>query len=153
MTSPNSQGVEPVYHYLNDEFVSGAAGKSFETLDPRTNKPITTVAEGFAEDIDRAVASAKRAFREGEWHKASAEERANWLLRVAESVEANAEEFANLETLDTGIPIRQTRVQIKRAAENFRFFAEVVTHLSESLFPVGDSFLNYTERKPVGVAD
>ncbi|MGI0084917.1 MAG: aldehyde dehydrogenase family protein, partial [Nitrososphaerales archaeon] len=144
--------IEPVYHYVNDEFVSGMAGKSFETLDPRTNKPITSVAEGFAEDIDRAVTSAKRAFREGAWAKASAQERASWLVRVADGIEANSEEFASLETLDTGIPIKQTRGQMKRAAENFRFFAGVTTQLIESAFPVGDSFLNYTERRPVGVA-
>jgi 5-carboxymethyl-2-hydroxymuconic-semialdehyde dehydrogenase len=144
--------IAPVLHYIDGRFVPGKAGKTFQTVNPANNEPITSVAEGFSEDIDEAVRSARRAFREGAWHGIDADHRAEWLEKIAEGIEKNAEEFAKLETLDTGIPIRQTRGQMQRAAENFRFFAGLVTKLTEPAFPVGSTFLNYTERKPVGVA-
>jgi 5-carboxymethyl-2-hydroxymuconic-semialdehyde dehydrogenase len=148
----NNNKLEPLLHYIEGKFVPGKRGKIFETINPATNEPVTTVAEGFEEDIDLAVRSARRAFREGPWHEISAEKRSEWLLKVADGIERESEEFARLETLDTGIPIMQTRGQMRRAAENFRFFAGMVTKLTERAFPVGSTFLNYTERRPVGVA-
>lgn len=141
-----------IRHFIGGKFVEGRKGKSFDDLNPADNSVICRVSEGFSEDVDAAVTSARKAFIQGEWHDMLPSDRANVLVAVAEKIEERADEFAEAETLDTGIPIRQTRGQMKRAAQNFRFFASVVPGLTGELFPVGDRFLNYTERKPVGVA-
>lgn len=154
-TTPDSQGAirtEPVFHYINGKFQPGQAGRSFETLNPATNQPLTTVAEGLVEDIDLAVSAARRAFDEGPWPRLSAAERARILMRIADAVEAHADEVAQLEVHDVGMPITQARGQAARTAENFRFYARVIQDLTGETYPVGQSFLNYTVRKPVGVA-
>lgn len=141
-----------IRHFIGGRFVEGKRGRSFDDINPADNSVLCRVSEGFSEDIDAAVASAKKAFSAGKWHEMPSSDRSNVLVAVAEQIEERAEEFAKAETLDTGIPIKQTRGQMKRAAGNFRFFASMLEELRGDLFPVGDSFLNYTERKPVGVA-
>lgn len=140
-----------IKHYINGKFVTGQAGKYFEDLNPSDNSTICRVAEGLKEDVDLAVAAALKAFREG-WGSTDATERANILEEVAERIREKKEELAAAETLDTGIPIRQTRSQVERAAENFTFFAHEIERLEGRSFPFRGEFLNYTVRKPVGVA-
>ncbi|MBV9228730.1 MAG: 5-carboxymethyl-2-hydroxymuconate semialdehyde dehydrogenase [Chloroflexi bacterium] len=143
---------KPVFHYINGQFQPGQASRTFETLNPATNRPLATVAEGLAEDIDLAVRAARRAFDEGPWPRLSASERAYMLTRLADAVEAHADEIAQLEVHDVGMPITQARSQAARTAENFRFYARIFQNLTGEAYQVGQSFLNYTVRKPVGVA-
>lgn len=150
--SPHQAMVKPVFHHINGQFQEGRAGRSFPTIDPATNRAITQVAEGLAEDIDSAVQAARCAFDEGPWPRMSSDERATYLNRIADAIEAHAEEIVLLECLDTGMPITQARGQTARAAENFRFFAHVITTIAGESYQVGERFLNYTIRKPVGVA-
>ena len=147
----NAPRIEPVLHYINGRFQLGKAGRSFETLNPATNQAITTVAEGLAEDIDEAVSAARRAFDQ-KWSHTTAMERAQFLTHIADAIEAHADEIAHLEVIDVGMPITQARSQAARTAENFRFYARVVQGLSGDAYQVGNAFLNYTIRKPVGVA-
>jgi 5-carboxymethyl-2-hydroxymuconic-semialdehyde dehydrogenase len=144
--------VEPVLHYINGQFRPGRAGRSFETLNPATNRSLTTVAEGLAEDIDDAVHAARAAFDKGPWPRMSTAERAHFLMRIADTIEAHADEIALLEVHDVGMPITQARSQAARTAENFRFYARVIHNLAGEAYQVGQAFLNYTVRKPVGVA-
>jgi len=145
--------VETARHFINGEFTDAAGGGSFPTLNPATNQPITSVAAGTVEDIDRAVRAARAAFDHGPWPRMAPAERARALLRIAEGIDARVEEIARLECLDTGIPCSQIRHgQIPRAAENFRFFAQMATTVPNETFPVEGSFLNYTIRVPAGVA-
>lgn len=144
--------VEPPLHYIGGEFVPGRAGKTFPALNPATNEVITEAAEGFAEDIDAAVKAARRAFDEGPWPKMLPAERAEYLNRIADGIEAAADEIVYLEVLDTGMPITQAKGQAARAANNFRYFANLITELGGRSYPVGRNFLNYTFRKPAGVA-
>lgn len=145
--------VAPGRHFINGEFVEGVAGRTFETLNPATNRPITSVAEGTAEDVDRAVRAARAAFDDGPWPRMPAEARAAVLRRVATQIDARVDEIAQTESRDTGIPIGQIhRGQIPRAAENFRFFADMATRLSGDVYPVEGAFHNYTVHMPVGVA-
>lgn len=142
-----------IRHFIGGEFTGGAEGRTFATLNPATNAPLAEVAAGGAEDVDRAVRAARAAFDEGSWPHLPAAERARLLHRVAELIDRRADEIARLETQDTGIPLRQVRSgQIPRAAENFRFFAEMATRITGESFPVGGTFVNYTLRQPVGVA-
>lgn len=150
--SPASVRVGPQQHYIAGTFQPGLEGRTFETLNPSTNEPIAEVAEGLAADVDLAVSAARRAFDEGPWPRLTPEERARVLRRIAESIRESADEFVGLEILDIGMPIGQMRGLAARAAENFDYFAGVITELTGTAYQVGDDFLNYTIHKPVGVA-
>jgi 5-carboxymethyl-2-hydroxymuconic-semialdehyde dehydrogenase len=148
----NIPDVGPVLHYINGQFRPGRADRSFETLNPATNQPLATIAEGLAEDIDDAVHAARTAFDTGPWPRMLVAERAHFLMRIADAIEAHADEIARLEVYDVGMPITQARSQAARTAENFRFYARMVQGLAGESYQVGQAFLNYTVRKPVGVA-
>ena len=93
---------------IDGKWVDAASGKRFETHNPATGELLATVAEGDAEDINRAVAAARRAF-EGPWSKVKPFERQALLLKLADLVEKNFEELSQLDTLDMGAPISRTR--------------------------------------------
>lgn len=151
--TPNPAAVRTVRHFIAGEFADAADERTFETLTPSTNDVFASVSAGTARDVDRAVRAARRAFDEGPWPRLPAAERAKALQRVADLIERRVDEIARVEAFDTGIPIRQVRSgQIPRAADNFRFFAEMATRITGESYPVGTAFLNYTERQPVGVA-
>jgi 5-carboxymethyl-2-hydroxymuconic-semialdehyde dehydrogenase len=138
-------------HHIDGEAVGSLGGGTFLVLEPATNKPYATCAAGQASDVDRAVASARRAFAGG-WSGLAARARARILNRVADAIEARDGRLAELEAFDTGLPITQARGQAHRAAENFRFFADLIVGLHEDAFRVGTDQLNYVLRTPVGVA-
>jgi len=145
--------VRTVRHFIDGEFVDSEAGRTFQSLNPATNTPIAEVAAGSAEDVDRAVRAARRAFDEGPWPRMRAADRARALQRIADIIERRVEEISLAECVDTGIPYTQVRQgQIPRAAENFRFFAEMATHVPHEAFPVEGAFVNYVQRVPAGVA-
>jgi 5-carboxymethyl-2-hydroxymuconic-semialdehyde dehydrogenase len=124
----------------------------FETVNPTTGEVIAEVADGRAADVDAAVAAARRAFEEGPWPRMKASERAAALRRVATVLRDRAGELIEQEVLDIGMPIAQMGGLAARAAENFDYYAGVITELHGRSFQVGDEFINYTVRKPVGVA-
>ncbi|MGA8943314.1 MAG: 5-carboxymethyl-2-hydroxymuconate semialdehyde dehydrogenase [Thermoactinomyces sp.] len=145
--------LDNVLHYINGQFVEGVAGKSFANLNPATNEVVNKVAEGFAEDVDLAVAAAREAFDHGPWRTMSVKKRLEYIVRIADLIDENAEEISELESLDTGLPISQTRKQAARAAENFRFYAQMVnSRLVGEAYQVENAFVNYTIYKPLGVA-
>ena len=111
-------------HFIGGALVPSADGATFEVADPVTNQPYATVAAGAAEDINRAVAAATIAFRDGPWPDLPGRERARILNKIADGIEGRAARIAELETFDTGLPVTQARGQAARAAENFRFFAD-----------------------------
>ncbi|WP_407177109.1 aldehyde dehydrogenase family protein [Bradyrhizobium sp. STM 3562] len=137
---------------IDGKWVDAASGKRFETLNPATGELLATVAEGDAEDINRAVAAARRAF-EGPWSKVKPFERQNLLLKLAELVEKNFEELSQLDTLDMGAPISRTRGNKLRVLGMLRYYAGQATSLHgetiENSLP-GEIF-SYTLKEPVGV--
>ncbi len=141
-------------HFIDGDFSDSVSGETFETIDPATNEPLARVSRGGAEDVDRAVRAARRAFDEGPWPRMSARERRRYLERVGELIEQHADELAVIECLDTGQVLKIIRGgQIPRAAQNFYYFAELATSAMDGhTYPVDDTFLNYTVRVPVGVA-
>ncbi|MHA7262126.1 5-carboxymethyl-2-hydroxymuconate semialdehyde dehydrogenase [Arthrobacter sp. TMN-37] len=161
MTTPSSTATEQfvpeglpssIRHYINGEFVDSAGGETFDVLDPVLNTTYATAAAGQKEDIDRAVAAAREAFLNGPWPRMKPRERARVLNRIADAVEAQEARLAELETFDTGLPITQARGQALRAAENFRFFADLIVAQFDDAMKVPGSQLNYVNRKPIGVA-
>jgi 5-carboxymethyl-2-hydroxymuconic-semialdehyde dehydrogenase len=139
-------------HYIGGELVDSVSGKTFDVLDPVSNTPYVTAAAGQAEDVDRAVAAARRAFTDGPWPRMLPRARARVLNEIADAVEAQDARLAELETFDTGLPITQSLGQARRAAENFRFFADLVVAQADDTYQVPGRQVNYVHRKPVGVA-
>ena len=138
-------------HFIGGTHVPSATGATFEVADPVTNQPYATVAAGGPEDIKSAVAAARNAFTDGPWPDATARDRARILNKIADGIEARAARIAALETFDTGLPVTQARGQAARAAENFRFFADLTVTLHEDAFRSSGQ-LGYVIRKPAGVA-
>ena len=141
-----------IQHYINGKFVDSVSGKTFDVLDPVSNNNYATAAAGQAEDIDLAVAAARQAFTTGPWPKMKPRERARVLNRIADAVEAQESRLAELETFDTGLPITQAKGQALRAAENFRFFADLIVAQFDDAMKVPGAQINYVNRKPIGVA-
>ncbi len=139
-------------HFIGGAHVPSADGATFEVADPVTNQPYAAVAAGGPDDVGRAVASASQAFTEGPWPRLPARERARVLNGIADAIEARAGRIAELETFDTGLPVTQARGQAARAAENFRFFADMAVTLHEEAFRTGQTQFGYVIRKPAGVA-
>jgi 5-carboxymethyl-2-hydroxymuconic-semialdehyde dehydrogenase len=142
----------PQHHLIDGRLRPSLGGETFTTLNPATNSFLAEVADGRAADIDAAVSAARRAFDEGAWPRLSAEDRASALRQIATTLREHAEELIDLEVRDIGMPIAQMHGLAARAAQNFDYYANVVTELHGRSFQVGDQFLNYTVYKPVGVA-
>ncbi|MDO5051577.1 MAG: 5-carboxymethyl-2-hydroxymuconate semialdehyde dehydrogenase [Pseudoclavibacter sp.] len=151
-TTPPEGVPTEIRHYIDGEFVDALSGETFPVLNPSTNEDYAVAASGDAADVDRAVAAADRAFREGPWPRMRARERARVLNRIADAVEAQDERLAAIESWDTGLPITQAKGQAQRAAENFRFFADLVVAQHDNAFKVPGRQINYVNRKPKGVA-
>ena len=152
MTGPPPGLPGKLEHFIAGQPAGSADGGTFEVADPVSNQPYATVAAGGAEDVDRAVAAAATAFTAGPWPDLPARARATILNRIADGIEARAVRIAELETFDTGLPITQARGQAARAAENFRFFADMAVTLHEDAFRSGTSQFGYVIRRPAGVA-
>jgi len=96
---------------INGKWVDAASGKTFPTFNPATGEVLAHVAEGDREDIDRAVKAARAAFETGPWSKLTASERGRLIWKLADLLEENLEEFATLETLDNGKPLKVARAR------------------------------------------
>jgi acyl-CoA reductase-like NAD-dependent aldehyde dehydrogenase len=137
---------------IDGKWVDAASGKTFETLDPATGTVLARVAEGDAEDVDRAVRAARRAFDAGPWTRMAPAARQKILLKVADLIDANGLELAQLETLDNGKALTESQhVDIPSAAETFRYYAGWVNKLAGDTNPTDPSFFQFTLREPVGV--
>jgi acyl-CoA reductase-like NAD-dependent aldehyde dehydrogenase len=137
--------------YIDGEFTDGLAGRTIDVINPADGTVLAAVAEAGAEDVDRAVAAAQRAFPG--WAARPAAERGRLLLSLADAIEAHAEELARLESLDTGHPIRDTTVlDVPRTAATFRYFGGMADKHEGSVVPVEQGFLNYVRPEPIGVA-
>ena len=139
-------------HFIDGQWVDSIGGETFDVLDPVSNQNYATCAAGQKADIDRAVAAAKQAFDSGPWPRLKPRDRFRILNRIADLVEERDARLAELETFDTGLPITQALGQAQRAAENFRFFADLIVAQADDAYKVPGTQLNYVNRKPVGVA-
>lgn len=142
----------PIRHqlFIDGKFVDAADGQTLASLNPHDNTPIAEVAMAGKEDVDRAVRAAEKAFPA--WSRMAAMDRGRILLKLADLILENAEELARLETLDTGHPIRDTRMlDVPRTAGCYRYFGGMADKFQGEQIPVEAGFLNYTLREPVGV--
>ncbi|NBR99647.1 MAG: aldehyde dehydrogenase family protein, partial [Actinobacteria bacterium] len=136
--------------FINGEFVDAIGGHRLPVVNPHDGSLITEIAEGRQADIDLAVAAAKAAFPK--WKAVAAAERGRLLLKLADALEANSEEFAQLESLNTGHPIKDSRfLDVPRTAACFRYFGGMADKIQGDVMPVEPGFLNYVVREPLGV--
>src|SRR6476646_2260480 len=137
---------------IDGKWVDAASGKHFESRNPATGELLATVAEGDAEDINRAVAAARKAF-EGPWRKFKPYERQQILLKLADLVERNFDELSSLDTLDMGAPISRTRSMRLRVLGMLRYYAGQATAIHGETIPnsLPGEIFSYTLKEPVGV--
>ncbi|KAM1741548.1 hypothetical protein ACFX13_011753 [Malus domestica] len=153
--SPISPSVKVNYTQLliNGQFVDSASGKTFPTLDPRTGEVIAHVAEGDAEDVNRAVSAARKAFDEGPWPKMTAYERSRVLFRFADLIEKHNDEIAALETWDNGKPFEQAaKIEVPMVARFFRYYAGFADKIHGLTVPTDGEYHVQTLHEPIGVA-
>ena len=143
---------------INGKWVDSASGKKFPTYNPATGEVLTYVAEGDREDIDRAVKAARLAFETGPWSRMTSSERGRVIWKIADLIEENLEEFAEIEMLDNGKPLKVARAaDVPLAVDLFRYMAGWATKIEGNTIPIsvpytpGTKYLAYTLREPVGV--
>jgi acyl-CoA reductase-like NAD-dependent aldehyde dehydrogenase len=122
-----------------------------DVINPSTGMRLRTVAEHGPADVDLAVAAAKAAFETGEWPALTATQRAKVLLRIADEIEAGTEELYRLEALNNGRPVSETRAQLSRVPEWFRYNAGLLAAQRTAVLPSDGPYLTYQRRAPLGV--
>ncbi|EMZ6191829.1 aldehyde dehydrogenase family protein [Shigella flexneri] len=138
--------------FINGEYTAAAENETFETVDPVTQAPLAKIARGKSVDIDRAVSAARGVFERGDWSLSSPAKRKAVLNKLADLMEAHAEELALLETLDTGKPIRHSlRDDIPGAARAIRWYAEAIDKVYGEVATTSSHELAMIVREPVGV--
>ncbi|OQP05260.1 5-carboxymethyl-2-hydroxymuconate semialdehyde dehydrogenase [Geobacillus sp. 46C-IIa] len=138
-------------HFINGRFLPSQSGKTFPNINPATGEVIGTVCEGGKEEIDLAVAAARRAL-DGPWKRMTTGERIAVLRRIGDLILERKEELARLESLDTGKPYSLSlTLDIPRAAYNFHFFADYLRSVGTEAYQTDEVAINYSIRRPVGV--
>ena len=138
--------------FIDGKFVKAASGKSFASENPGNGKPIAKIAEGDAEDVDRAVKAARKSFEGGAWSRMKPSDRKKVLLKWADLLEASAGEIALLDSLEGGKPIADcVNMDIPDTIHCLRWHAEVIDKLYDRVSPTGPENLAMVIREPMGV--
>jgi acyl-CoA reductase-like NAD-dependent aldehyde dehydrogenase len=152
MLAATKVNLKPGQLLIDGQWVDGS--KKFNTINPATEEVLTEITEASAADVDRAVQAARRAFedRNGPWRKLSASERGRLIWKLADLVEKNIDELAELETLDNGKPIFESRyVDMPMVIDVLRYYAGLATKIHGETVNTFETAFTYTLREPVGV--
>src|ERR687888_1184290 len=136
--------------FINGESVEPASGEIRELTEPATGEPLATVAVAGEADVDRAVEAARAAL-EGDWGKTAPTERSRLLHALADAIQANRKELAELEARNVGKAISSVKAELAQGVENFRFYASAIGSIGGRSNPIGGSLLFYSLKEPVGV--
>jgi acyl-CoA reductase-like NAD-dependent aldehyde dehydrogenase len=138
--------------FIDGEFVDAVDGERFDTINPATGEIIAAVAAGNAKDVDRAVAAARKAFRDGSWSRMAPRERMEVLYRFVALIDEHAEQLAVLDTLDMGKPIADMlAIDLPSVMETFQFMAECIDKLEGSVTSTETDVMHFVLREPLGV--
>src|SRR5258707_2394508 len=163
MTVPLDRNVEEFIAaqrqlFINGQWVEAASGQTFETPNPATGETLARVAEGDAEDLDRAVRAARKAFDDGPWGRMTPSERGRIIWRIGDLILQHVEELAKLESVDNGKPfVVAQAADVPLAADLFHYMAGWATKIEGNTINIsvpympGANFHSYTLREPVGV--
>jgi aminomuconate-semialdehyde/2-hydroxymuconate-6-semialdehyde dehydrogenase len=139
-----------IFNFIDNNYLSPVKENYLEIINPATNKVVCKAANSTSEDVDLAVAAAEKAFET--WSQTSNETRFDILNKIATLIEQNIDALALAETIDNGKPLwLSTKVDIPRAAANFRFFATAIMHFASESHNMQPTAINYTLRQPIGV--
>lgn len=137
-------------HFIGGEWIKPSSGAYFENISPVDGKVLSHAAQGNAQDIELALDAAHKAF--ATWSKASAIERSNTLLKIADIMEANTELLARVETLDNGKALRETRAaDIPLCIDHFRYFAGVIRADESTMSEHDENTVSINLQEPLGV--
>jgi acyl-CoA reductase-like NAD-dependent aldehyde dehydrogenase len=136
---------------IGGKWTPAKSGKTFETINPASEEVLAIVAEGDKADVDEAVKAARAAFEGGKWSSMGPHQRARYLFKIAELIEAHGDELAELITLDNGKPLAESTIEVSRTVETFRYYAGWATKFYGETNPSDPGFFNYTLREPIGV--
>lgn len=141
-------------NYINGVFQPPINDKYIPNVNPVDGTTISLIPESNGDDVSQAVTAATTALTHPDWNHScvSLRQRAEWLIKIADGIEARVDQFAQAESLDTGKPItRAKNVDIMRAVANFRYFAQIGANFHSDCNPSEAGGFNYTDRRPVGV--
>lgn len=141
---------QPLGLYINGEWVKGVEGKTFETINPHTEKPIVAVHEATEKDVDIAVAAARKAF-ETTWKKVTPTDRGRLLLKLADLFERDIDILAAIESLDNGKAYSMARLDVVHSAACLRYYGGWADKIHGQTIDTDDNSLTYTRHEPVGV--
>jgi aldehyde dehydrogenase (NAD+) len=137
---------------INNRWVDSELGETLSTVNPATGEEICRVAAASAPDVDKAVSAARVAFDRGPWRRMHASERGRLLARLADLIEAHADELARLESLDNGKPVAVARrVDVAKTIACYRYFAGWADKIQGRTIPIDGDYFCYTRHEPVGV--
>ncbi len=144
--------------FINGQWADAASGKTFDTPNPATGETLAKVAEGDAEDINRAVRAARQAFEDGPWGRMTPSDRGRLIWKIGDLILDHADELAQLESLDNGKPVGVARAaDVPLAADLFHYMAGWATKIEGNTIDIsvpympGANFHSYTLREPIGV--
>jgi len=147
---PVVEKTRPKTMLIDGKWTGSASGAVLSVENPAKRRPIADVPRGAAEDVDRAVQAAQKAFPG--WSKVPSRQRGRLLLRIAEALEARIEEMARIIAEETGNALRtQARPEATLTADIFRYFGGLAGELKGETIPLGEHVLSYTRREPLGV--
>ncbi|WFL76328.1 aldehyde dehydrogenase family protein [Altererythrobacter arenosus] len=139
--------------YIDGKWTSGEGAERIPVISPIDETQVAEVAEADANEVDRAVRAARAAFERGAWRHAPVAERQRVLRRIAALIRENADELAQRECANAGLPMRQIRERhVQRAAANFEFFADFIGQTANESYEQEPPFLTIVRREPVGIA-
>ena len=143
--------MKKISNYINGKLVAPKEGQYIDNYNPATGKVYSLIPDSKESDVDDAIQAAKEAFNS--WAGLRNTERADWLEKISQGIENRMEELALAESTDNGKPLWLARsVDIPRAKDNFKFYSTAVRHYSSESHQTAEGVINYTLRKPVGVA-
>ncbi|KAK7534654.1 aldehyde dehydrogenase, allergen Cla h 10 [Phyllosticta citricarpa] len=141
---------QPTGLFINNEFVKGVDGKTFEVINPSTEEVICSVHEATEKDVDIAVSAARKAF-EGEWRQVTPENRGRLLVKLAELFEKNADKLAAVESLDNGKALSMAKVDVNMAASTLRYYGGWADKVEGKVVHTNNDVFAYVKKEPIGV--
>ena len=142
--------ITTTFRFINGEFVKGVDGKTFETINPSTEKPIVAVHEATEKDVDIAVSAARKAF-EGPWKKVTPQQRGKYLVKLADLFEQNLETLSAIESLDNGKAVSMAKIDVGNAASCLRYYGGWADKIEGKVVDTNPDTFNYTRQEPVSL--
>ncbi|KAF2152310.1 aldehyde dehydrogenase, allergen Cla h 10 [Myriangium duriaei CBS 260.36] len=150
LKTPHGEYTQPTGLFINNEFVKGSDGKTFETINPSTEEVITSVHEATEKDVDIAVAAARKAF-EGPWSKETPENRGKLLRKLADLFEQNLDQLAAIESLDNGKAFSMAKADAGLSAGCLRYYGGWADKIEGKVVTTNADTFSYIKKEPIGV--